>query len=206
MADAGALYGLIGAVVGAVLGAVAMVSVPVLERWWRRSDTEAERTRQAVDTEIARLTSLRVTGRHWIDVLKRAEQDLAAGRAPALDTFDAEIKAVGVPAIDAHYLHPLFAQHSPATQQAAAHAFDRLEEATQLLRRDLLGSVAQGVSRERALEASLAVARAEHARDQLNEQLLDQIARIQQTLPDPPSSITVSQPGSPGRARTNRGH
>ncbi|MFH8242758.1 hypothetical protein [Streptomyces sp. NPDC018321] len=184
-----------------MLGAAAMVSVPVLERRWRRSDTEAERARQAVDAEIARLTSLRVTGRHWIDVLKRAEQDLSAGQAPALDTFDAEIKEVGVPAIGAHYLHPPFAQHSPATQQAAAHAFDRLEEATQLLRRDLLGSVAQGASRERALEASLAVARAEHARDQLNEQLLDQIARIQQALPVPPSPTTAPAPGPPGRAR-----
>ncbi len=197
MTDTGALYGLIGAVVGAGVGAVSMVTVPALERWWRRADAETQRAWQAADAEITRLIGLRVTGRNWIDVLKRAEQNLVAGRAPTVEEFDAEIKEVGAPAINAHYLHPLVQQHSPAAQRAAAEVFDRLDEATQLVRRDLLGTVAHGSSRERALEVSLAVARAEHARDRLNEQLLDQIAKIQEPLAARPPA----PPASPSRRR-----
>ncbi|MGW7452439.1 hypothetical protein [Streptomyces sp. NPDC054787] len=83
MADAAALYGLIGAVGGAVLGAGAAVTSSVLQT----RTAERVRRRARAESEVGRLLALRKSTRVAVELLSDTVEALMAGRPPTDEEF-----------------------------------------------------------------------------------------------------------------------
>ncbi|MFI1030377.1 hypothetical protein [Streptomyces sp. NPDC020951] len=170
--DAAAVSSLVSGLGGAVIGAATAVYLASRQHRRQQQTQVVDYQRERARSEAMMLTEVRTKGKAWLEVLRRAVQNLDAGVAVDLDRFDTETLKTSFN----HYqvVYKLEMDDYPPVDDLVETIHSALDQLTRSLREVIL-TPSPGRSYE---DMNCQVTRIAELRTELNVQILERVARL----------------------------